>query len=442
MSRPTLVPMRPAILLPLLATLACPRAIAQNDIENVIVETYYVSDANDAVETDGGILPEGSKTYRIFLDLCDSCALRGIFGSGDHPLDISSTAPFYNNLDRGKTFGHQINNSALDENTVALDSWLSLGGASNTRFGILKAEDPDTSSEELFPNDAGMLANDDPLAGIPLTQADGLVQDTSASVVPPTFFVEGSISPDSAFSDSTQASSFVSDSTFITCTHPGMRGPGDGNRVLIAQLTTAGELTFCINVEIEKPDGSLVRYVSSDTLLGEDETPNGLLCYPPVCGCTDPDFLEYDPTAGCDNGSCATAIVFGCLDTTACNYDPEANFNLSALCCYGPDSCNGLDAQILCPGVGIDDHDSGAFGITVFPNPVRDLLYVRIDGTARAEGVLYLLTGSGQLVQEQRFNNPGTNTRAVLDVADLSRGIYLVRVLVNGEHHVRVVVKN
>ncbi len=413
----------PRTLIALTASLLTgPVANAQGDLENVIVETYYISNSVDAVPNEeGGTLPEGSKTYRVYLDLCEGCALLAIYGSVEHPLDISSTAPFYNNPDRGKTYGHEITNGALDENTVALDSWLSLGGASNQRFGVLKVEDPDSTSEELFPNDLGMLANEDPGAGVPLTAADGLVQDT-ISTQPPGFIPLG-LSPDSVFGDSTQATSFVTDSTRISCQMPGMKGHGDGNRVLVTQLTTTGELTFCLNVEIVLADSSVVRYVSSDTLLALDEVPSGLLCYPPVCGCMDPDFLEYDPAVGCDDGSCATAIVFGCLDDAACNFNPDANFNLTALCCYGPDSCNGLDPQIVCPGVGFDELVTAA-GPTVFPNPAPDLLNVVLPELAKDPVDLFLFDRMGRLVFRTQFTS-GT-VSGQLDLTRLEPGLYLL----------------
>jgi hypothetical protein len=46
---------------------------------------------------------------------------------------------------------------------------------------------------------------------------------------------------------------------------------------------------------------------------------------PPILGCTDDDYLEYDPLANTDDGSCSTLIVYGCTDSTMYNYDPLAN---------------------------------------------------------------------------------------------------------------------
>lgn len=412
------------------------QARAQHDIENVMVETYYISDASDATDTIGGSLAVGSRTYRVFLDLAAGSKLRAIYGDAGHPLIITSTAPFFNNRDRGKTFGHQVNNNALDENTVALDSWLSMGGASNTRFGIPKPGDTDGSIVGGANNDGGsaaisggLLVNADADAGAPLTEADGLLPGTT-SPLPPNFVVQG-LSPDSLLKDSTAGSSFISHDTRIACSSPGMVGATDANTLLIAQLTTTGELTFQLNVEVEQMDGTVIRYVALDTLLDQGETPNGLLSYPPQCGCTDPDFLEYDPAAGCDDGSCTTPIVFGCLDPAACNYSYTANFNVPELCCYSPDSCNGLDITVVCPAYGTPEHMQEGFHLTAHPDPAQEDLFVRGGDAPFAGGTLLLFDLSGTLVRSIAVTaSPTLNVR--MDVRDLAPGIYFVRALTAG----------
>jgi len=46
---------------------------------------------------------------------------------------------------------------------------------------------------------------------------------------------------------------------------------------------------------------------------------------PPIFGCTDNDYVEYNFWANADDGSCQTFKIFGCTDTTMYNYDPLAN---------------------------------------------------------------------------------------------------------------------
>ena len=46
---------------------------------------------------------------------------------------------------------------------------------------------------------------------------------------------------------------------------------------------------------------------------------------PPIYGCMDNDYVEFNPYADVDDGSCQTLKIFGCLDSTMFNYDPSAN---------------------------------------------------------------------------------------------------------------------
>lgn len=422
--------MRTTTLLAAVLVLSATPVLAQCGIDAVIVETYYVSDANDATDVIGGGLEAASRTYRVFVDLCDGCSLRAIYGDANHALRITSTAPFFNHEDRGRTFGHEINNGALDEGTTALDSWLALGGASNQRFGILKADDPDGSIVGGANNDGGseavaggLLVNADVLAGSPLTEKDGLISVSGAVVLPPNFNVIG-IHPEILFDDATVGSQFLTNDSRVGCSTPGVQGPTAENRVLLAQLTTTGELSFELNLEVQCPDGTISKYVANDSVLLADETAFGQLNYPPECGCTDPNFLEYDPNAGCDDGSCATAIIFGCLDTLACNFDPLANFNIIQLCCYGPTNCNGLDVNIVCPDVSTSEIVA-LDELRVYPNPVRDQLNLEL-GIAKGATVDYeLLDATGRSIGSGLLGIDGAG-KAQIDVQALPQGTYLL----------------
>jgi hypothetical protein len=46
---------------------------------------------------------------------------------------------------------------------------------------------------------------------------------------------------------------------------------------------------------------------------------------PPILGCTDIDYVEYNHFATVDDGSCQTLKVYGCIDTSMFNWDPNAN---------------------------------------------------------------------------------------------------------------------
>ena len=67
----------------------------------------------------------------------------------------------------------------------------------------------------------------------------------------------------------------------------------------------------------------------SDPSFGQDSThafiSDTCVPPPPIFGCMDDDYVEYDPSATDDNGSCATLKIYGCIDSTMYNYDPLAN---------------------------------------------------------------------------------------------------------------------
>ena len=56
---------------------------------------------------------------------------------------------------------------------------------------------------------------------------------------------------------------------------------------------------------------------------------------PPIYGCTDDDYVEWNPFADVDDGSCQTLKIFGCIDSTMYNYDSSANtMELIDTCVY------------------------------------------------------------------------------------------------------------
>ena len=83
-------------------------------------------------------------------------------------------------------------------------------------------------------------------------------------------------------------------------------------------------------------DGSYYLIQCGDTLVhgtvanfGTDSTHTFIsdTCVPPppVPGCMDEDYVEYNPSATVDDGSCSVLKIWGCIDSTMFNYDPTAN---------------------------------------------------------------------------------------------------------------------
>ena len=431
-----------SVLIIFLLVLTTSVKLVAQDIEGLEVETYYISDASDATDTIGGGLEAGSVTYRVFLDLAPGCSLRTIYGDEYHRLLVASTEVLWNNLDRGELFAFDMNVSRLDENTVPLDSWFGFAAGSKGHYGVLKTDDTDGSIIGGANNDGGsaeipvgLLINDSVDIGIPLTNADGLIP--GVDLAPPNFIVVGD-PLDSAFGTLSVDTSYISNDIVMRAPS-GVVGPNSDNKLLLMQITTKGEISFELNLEILKDDGSIVKYVAvGDTLL-PDETISGFLSWPPECGCMDPDYLEFDPAATCDDGSCQTLIVFGCLDTIACNFDPLANFHVQELCCYAPDSCNGLDISIVCPGVGIEELNLQD-ELQVFPNPVRDNVeLVSLSSTAQKVD-LYLMSTLGKTIYVRR--DQLLVDRISIPMSELPNAVYSLIVEGDGDRAVFLLVKN
>jgi hypothetical protein len=428
-------------LLLLLSLMAINQANAQ--LENIVVELYYISDANDATDTLGGGLPIGSKTYRVYADLAPNAKIKRLYGDANHPLIVRSTENFFNNKIDGKSFGYEFPKSRLDENTVALDTWLTIGQTttnSSRQAGVLKVNDSDGSFiAGIGVNDGGsaeisdgLLNNNDPLAGIPLSTSDG--NDTLDNL--PT--ASGSIGIVNIIdeSDSTIFGSIIPGNNFesrnASVFNSGTKGVDTTlNHVLLAQLTTLGELYFELNieVEIETPIGNqIIKYVARDSVLAADELLNPALVYPPQCGCQDPDYLEFSPTYACGSpDSCQTLIVFGCLDPIACNYDPSANFNIIDLCCYIGD-CNDFDISVVCPELSINDQDNTKNAIQSFPNPGKNSVSITGNFTPFSLYNVSIWNSVGANVLNQSNVSTSAGGTILLNNLNLEPGIYFISV--------------
>lgn len=233
-------------------------------LENIIVETYYVSDANDATVNDlGGELPVGSVTRRIYVDMLPGYKLQAIYGLPNHELRIATSTLFFNNIDRGATTPTYTKNQAKD-NTVMLDTWVSVGAACSGNFGVLKSADDGVATNT---NNDGVLQNDAAAAGIPLTVQDGLLLVTGLSPQPVTTL---GLDAQLALFDAENAGPVFSSFDGSWAALQGATGPNpETNQVLIAQITTDGTLTFELNIQIGTPDGGVERYVASNPVDAE-----------------------------------------------------------------------------------------------------------------------------------------------------------------------------
>jgi len=201
----------------------------QAGLERVIIEPYYIQRFDN----------KNIVTYRIYLDLAEGYELQAIFGIPGHPLRFTTTTQFINDTVYGEKFGRLISDTLLFKESVVTDSWLTMGHATKTKQGVLKENDLDGSVIDFDP-----LKESDGLIKGNLTQI-GLYKITLNS------FKKGI------------QNEFITDDGVISC-RQGVQGPTKDNQVLIAQLTTDGELSFELNIQLFTPSGVVEKYVCKE----------------------------------------------------------------------------------------------------------------------------------------------------------------------------------
>ena len=241
--------------------------IAQSGLENIIVEKYYVSDDNDTLSNKiTGNLPIGSTTYRIYVDLKPGYRFQAAYGNTEHPLKIETTTSFFNNTENGSTIPNIIPQRSLNKNTVMLDSWLSVGAAGEDLFGIMKELD---DTLETVSHQGKFLQNK---RNGSLLLKDGFMK--GSQIPRPTFFaIDEQVE---IFGNNKSGSSFVLTNGAWACLG-GSVGPDSltTNRVLIAQMTTDGDFSFELNIQIGSPLLDVPqRFVARNPLEGEFSIPS------------------------------------------------------------------------------------------------------------------------------------------------------------------------
>lgn len=282
---------------------------AQSGLQGIIVEKYYVSNANDSIVSaaqGGGNLRVGSVTWRFYADLLPNYKLQAVYGvdvaptgtvsSGDHELRLETTTKFFNNQDRGAVTP-TYTKAQTASNSVLLDSWFSMGNGCAGYYGVLKSVDNGVSTTA---NANGMLLNTDPIAGN-LTAQDGLLTGSGASqavtLVPSTLGA-------SVFNATSQAGSLFSTYNGSWASLNGSAGPDTANKVLFAQMTTNGTLTYAFNLQIGTPTGGVQRFVAANPVGNEtyNATLSGTLYPFAGCACSTPA-LPATPVLLASSGS-------------------------------------------------------------------------------------------------------------------------------------------
>jgi hypothetical protein len=217
-------------------------------LENVMVEKYHVADSTDYKDTTGGALPKGSVTYRIFIDMKPGYTLQMVYGDKNHPLTLETSTTFYNDRICTAETGFNIDIKKIQFGSVAFDSWITMGAAAHGYTGVPLSEDNTESFSFLESKPA-------------FKKKDGITK----AVLPDlkTFNLDLSF-----FNNDSNATKFSTDNGGWAALR-GVKGPTFENRVIIAQLTTTGTLSFKINVQLGTPTGGYIKFVYGNPISSE-----------------------------------------------------------------------------------------------------------------------------------------------------------------------------
>lgn len=428
--------------------------------EGLIVEPYYVADEADAANTDGGPgLTAGMKVYRVYADMLPGYKLITVGGFPGFPMTIGTSTAFFNNEDRGEPWGRNIPANNLDDNTVAIDSWLTFGAASNQHWGVLKSEDTDGSIIGGPNNNDGLIANNAPWAGTPLTESDGLY---STGTAPPQLVFLG----DAPTCFDPGGSNNYTNDNFAWSILGGSEGPTVENRVLIGQFTTDGEFSFCLNLTVKIPADSicddpnchnfmefLATLEPADTVGGGFAVQNKFT-HPTLC------FTSTSSVVDCEGTPDGNA-----LPGTACNDDNELTTEdtWTAECvCLGND-CEGVQGGDALPGTACDDgngdtendvwsstclcagtptgiEERGPFAaVSVAPNPTNGITTITFPHGLSAKTRMDVVNALGAVISTIELGEQAAGATLALDLSGQASGIYQVRLVsLDGQRTLRV----
>lgn len=237
------------------------QAAAQQALEGIFVEIYYISnEADNADSLHSGSLPAGSVTYRIYADLAPKCRLQAVYGAPGHPLRIASTALIYNHAEAGNDNANIIRERELVKNIALLDSWISIGAAGENVYAIPKDADSDGNDDLLL--NKKFFNNTCEKLGFPLSQRNGMVRSDFLPF--PTYYhLEESIG---VLEAGTKSNEFKVENGAWASLGKGAVGADSlsQNRVCLAQITTNGALSYELNLLINTPEGNSQKYVATN----------------------------------------------------------------------------------------------------------------------------------------------------------------------------------
>ena len=419
---------------------------AQNGLERIIVEKYYVADAADSTDAadQGAVTPltTRSVTYRVYADLLPGYKVGGMYGTGSHTLKVYTSTAFYNDPNYGVSVfnGTSVNNTK--KRTTLIDSYFTLGGVADGMVGILKSQDTNGSIGNIH----NLLQNNNPYCGIPINgtgSQDGLLPDTTA--VTNTIGIGAELD----IFDQTSGGEFINNAGSIFVLE-GVAGATDSNLVLLGQFTTDGNFGFELNLQIKTPtpgvsqnfvansptgeeimDSTLTYYIENTISGGSNTNPTITLASASVTDsqsvCINNAILnivylvsngDSVTVSGLPNGVTGISVADTFIISGTPSDTGTFNYTVTVVGANGNTNANGLITVSGCSGVDELNTDQ----ISLFPNPTSEKININLGVN---HGIISLMSADGKVIETRNSKN----AIEVFDVSTILPGMYCITIL-------------
>ena len=323
----------------------------------------------------------GHTTYRLYVNMDHpNDYLSAIYGEGtEHAFALTSTSTpnWYNDSTYNAQYATELMPAILAVfPSAAFDSWFTFGADSaNPDLNIASADALGTFWSN-FNAGNDILVND---------AAGFSIYNTRNCTLPPGV-----------------------DGGSCDANYPALGG--DDGRVLMAQITSEGQISGEFSVQViqngiyEAGVFKAVHFAfDGEGTFSAADWDGAMASNYQDCGCMDSEALNYDDGALYDDGGCIPNIP-GCMDSSACNYDASATATgVDCIFATGCDTCSGdsdgtgtvVDNDSDDDGVCDDDEVLGCQDVTacnfntaatdagscVFPDGICDTCSGETDGT-------------------------------------------------------------
>ena len=462
---------------------------AQSGLEGVIVEKYYVTNADDSTNAaDEGAVSElkaGSITYRVFIDMAPGYKFVQLFGNEDgtvnppnpiHPLIIQTTTNFFNDPNYGQVYPETNSLINTRKHTALIDSWLSIGGVCSGRMGVLKTEDTDGS----IGNANGALTNT--LGGVYGVAINSVVagnaQDGLMPGTPSTPNTPGLGSPITDVFDQVAGTTFSTTNGSMFALG-GVVGVTPSNMVLVGQFTTKGVLCFSLNVQVSNTLTNVSEiYVPSNPEAGEFLFPALAYCSatvsapsntPPTISVTGSSnnvpvgsTVTFSATTADADGT-VTAVQFladgvnygsaitgttGASTVYTTNWTAPATpgiFTITATAIDNSSSTvtsNSFIVTTFTP-VGIANINYTLASFVIYPNPTKGVFTINVSNARENANNKYSIYDvTGRLVSSKDLGKVSNNFSETIDLSSFNSGLYFINLSLDGVISTRKIIKD